>query len=327
MNRSTPIGTSSTGRTVTGFWVVIDLLLVTALALLTVAASTYGEQTGLSLLRIPLGFLFVFFLPGYALTSALFPSREDVHIGAVSVSSVERFVFSIGLSIAIVPLVSIGLTMVSVSIRPQTVLVSLSGVVVLCASLATIARFRLAPIDRFHVAPRKYVGAGIGYVTASRLNLVLVFAIVLSVSSVGFLVATAENGETYTEISLMEMDEDGGELVVTEYPQDIALNDSETFYVDITNKERRNVEYTGVVMIQNLTQPGQTGAVVETAELDRFTVQLDHGEQTVYEHDFQPTEPGEDLKLTYLLYLGEPPAEPTPKNAYRSVHIAIDVNQ
>jgi len=34
---------------------------------------------------------------------------------------------------------------------------------------------------------------------------------------------------------------------------------------------------------------------------------------------------GENLRVQYLLYRGDPPAEPTQENAYRSLHLWVDV--
>ena len=46
--------------------------------------------------------MLVLFLPGYAMLQLLFPKRSEV-------DSLERFVFSVGLSLALVPLIGFGL--------------------------------------------------------------------------------------------------------------------------------------------------------------------------------------------------------------------------
>jgi uncharacterized membrane protein len=53
--------------------------------------------------RIPLGLAMVLFLPGYTLIAALFPEKEDL-------DGIERVALSFGLSIAVVPLMGLGLT-------------------------------------------------------------------------------------------------------------------------------------------------------------------------------------------------------------------------
>ena len=53
-------------------------------------------------LRIIIGLPFILFIPGYILVFALFPTKKSVDI-------IERIALSFGLSIAIVPLIGLGL--------------------------------------------------------------------------------------------------------------------------------------------------------------------------------------------------------------------------
>jgi len=53
-----------------------------------------------NVLRIVLGLPFVLFFPGYTLMSALFPKREGM-------SGIERVALSLGVSIAIVPIIGL----------------------------------------------------------------------------------------------------------------------------------------------------------------------------------------------------------------------------
>jgi uncharacterized membrane protein len=69
-----------------------------ASTLLTVYAS--GLTPALAAPRIVLGSLFTLFLPGYSLIEALYPKEDDL-------SPLERLALSIGLSLALVPLVGL----------------------------------------------------------------------------------------------------------------------------------------------------------------------------------------------------------------------------
>lgn len=76
-----------------------DLVLVLALATVLVPVALLGLQ-GLG--RIALGLVFILFCPGYVLTAALFPKDSDL-------DWIERLALSFGLSIAVVPLIGLGL--------------------------------------------------------------------------------------------------------------------------------------------------------------------------------------------------------------------------
>ena len=85
----------------TGKKVSSDLLIVMGLVLLTdlfVLAPGLNESMVRNILGLPL----VLFLPGYALIAALFPAKSDL-------DGIERTALSFGLSIAVVPLIGLGL--------------------------------------------------------------------------------------------------------------------------------------------------------------------------------------------------------------------------
>ena len=80
----------------------------------------------LEMLRFFFGLALVLFIPGFALTLALWPkTKED------TIDSVERIALSFGLSIAIVPLIGLVLDKTSYGIRLSSMLASLILVVML----------------------------------------------------------------------------------------------------------------------------------------------------------------------------------------------------
>lgn len=70
---------------------------------------------------------------------------------------------------------------------------------------------------------------------------------------------------------------------------------------------------------------GNETSVTEREELDRVSTTPEHGETWQEEYPVTPTMTGEGLRLTFLLYDGEVPVEPTRENAYRELHLWIDV--
>lgn len=120
-----------------------------AIASLLVAsclASVYlsGLAPALAALRIVLGSIFVLFLPGYSLVEALYPKEEDL-------SPLERLALSIGLSLALVPLIGLLLNYTPWGIRLDPVVASLST---LTLALLLASAYRKFGVLKLKVAAR-----------------------------------------------------------------------------------------------------------------------------------------------------------------------------
>jgi len=307
------------------WYVVADLALVVAAATLTVAlALSYGVRGGPKMLRVPLGFLFIFLLPGYAVTAALFPrvtpERTSVN-GPQSgwVTMYERLILSVGLSIIVVPLVALTLTMLDLTITLRSVMLSNWTVLTTVAGIAAVRRSRQHPLERFHLPVEAASQSLQRYFGRSTVNVVIVVLLLVSVAGLGFAAFETDNRGQYTEFALLSPQ--GYEA--GEYPQNLSANDPETFRVEIQNREGEAVRYTGVVLLEELAVDG--GGVVSAVELDRFEVRLGPGQRTVYEHQPRPSQTGDQLRLTYLLYRGDPPPNPSQANAYRAVYLNVEV--
>lgn len=317
-------GNSRSKRILRGY---ADLALVLVLALATVwLALAYGEQGGPAWARVPLGFIFVFVLPGYALTAALFPRRDvaPVHSSySFSIGGVERLVLSVGLSLAIVPLVSISLSLLSVPIALTSVIGSLGGLILVTTLVAAARTYSSPPQERFSLPLgwlRRGNGAGVSWN-----KFTVSFALILLLAGAGLTAAIvgSGDGDTFSELAIHSPDEDG-ELLAAEYPDSLTLDESETLHVEIENQEQRSVEYTVVVLLDSVDS---SDGVVDRNELDRFHVELDHGDRTVVEHELEPTRTGESLRVSYLLYVDGAPDQPSLSNADTTVHFFTDVDE
>ncbi len=94
--------------------------------------------------RTILGIPMVLFLPGYALIAALFPRKNDL-------DGIERLALSFGLSIAVVPLIGLGLNFTPFGIRLVPILVSLSVFTLAMLLIAYLRRSKLSEEERFEV--------------------------------------------------------------------------------------------------------------------------------------------------------------------------------
>lgn len=109
------------------FYAVLVFSLMTVLVVYTLP-----EQFPLVVLRWVLGSVFVLFIPGYVTVEALFPKGRDL-------DTIERFALSIGLSLALVPLIGLLLNYTPWGIRLTPIVISLA-VFTIGLSLAGLVR-------------------------------------------------------------------------------------------------------------------------------------------------------------------------------------------
>lgn len=96
------------------FWVTFGVVVLTL-----VSVFVLPQGVPFLYVRNVVGALFVLYLPGYSVVEALYPQRGDLE-------GLERLALSIGLSLALVPLVGLGLNYTPWGIRLNPLLVSLT---------------------------------------------------------------------------------------------------------------------------------------------------------------------------------------------------------
>jgi len=108
------------------YWITIILTLTTALLVFTIPENAFP----LVYARYILGSIFVLWLPGYTLIKALFPEKE--------LDSIERVSLSIGMSLALVPMIGLLLNYTPWGIRITPITISLLAVTLTFATAAII---------------------------------------------------------------------------------------------------------------------------------------------------------------------------------------------
>lgn len=88
-------------------------------------------------IRWVLGSVFVLFIPGYVTVEALFPRGREL-------DSIERFALSVGLSLALVPLVGLLLNYTPWGIRLTPIVISLTILTVGLAVIALARQYRIS---------------------------------------------------------------------------------------------------------------------------------------------------------------------------------------
>lgn len=307
-----------------------DLAAVSIGAVLAyLIVTSFGTDSSLRLfVTMPLAL----FLPGYALVSVLFPAdARDARETAATASEArprgiditERLGLAFVLSLAIGPLVVLALPITEWGLAADSIAGGIALVTVVLAQLGVVRRFRTPDAERFRVSPiaglGRFRGDDNAVVTASSIVLVLAIGLAASALLVGFLMPVSGNG--YTELALYSEDEDG-ELVAGALPSEVAPGESIPVTVSIENQEGEQQEYTVVVQEQVL----ENGEVVDRTELRRIETNVSDGATARGERSVTPTAgAGETVRISVLLYHGEPPATPTNENAAEATYFWVEV--
>jgi hypothetical protein len=109
------------------FWTTTSLAIATAITVFTVPEDAYP----IVYIRYVLGSIFVLGLPGFTLIKALFPTKKEM-------DTIERIALSIGLSLAIVPIVGLLLNYTPWGIRLTPITLSLLALTITFATAAIL---------------------------------------------------------------------------------------------------------------------------------------------------------------------------------------------
>ena len=251
-----------------------------------------------NILRIILGIPFVLFCPGYTLMAALFTKKEGM-------GGIERVALSFGLSIAVVPLIGLILNYTPWGIRLEPILYSVASFILIASIIAWLRRRRLTEHERFAIQFQVTMpGWGEG-VWGKVLAITVVVAILATLGTLGYVIATPKVGETFTEFYIL-----GQDGKAANYPKELKVGEKGKVIVGIVNHEGKEVSYR-VEVVAGSQESTEVGPVVLVDE------QKWEGEVS-----FVPEVAGENQKVEFLLYKDgevEPCLEP--------LHLWVDVKK
>jgi uncharacterized membrane protein len=318
-----------------------DLAATVALTLASVLSATLPLVRD-SPVRVLLGLPLVLFLPGYAFVAALFPEAgegpaldedgADESTRERGIDGIERVALSFGLSIAISPLLGLVLNFTPWGIRLVPILVTLGGFTLVSTAVAAVRRRQLQPDERFRVPYRDWYASAREELLSPEtrldgaLNVLLALSVLLAMGSVGYAIAVPKDGERFTELYVLTESDDGN-LVADDYPTNFTRGEGKPLVVGIGNQEHEEVTYSLVVALHRVETATNETTVLERQELSRERTTLSHNETWHRPYEVVPTMTGENLRLTFLLYKSSAPAQPTVDNAYREVHLWVNVTE
>jgi uncharacterized membrane protein len=298
-------------------------------------------------LRTALALPLLFVVPGYVLLAMLFPrlNRPDpatasplvadrsssLPLNNRGIDGVERGILSLGVSFVLAPLLAVTYASLPIPFAPATAVTVAAGFVLLGIAVAAVRRAAVPREERFSLAVSAYIARARAGLTGTTkidagLNVLLAISVVVGLSAVGYAAVNPLDGTRYTQVSLLS-ETDSGDLVAGNYPDEFVRGEPQPLTVSITNREDARQTYEVVVVVQRVRQNAGTPTVVEQRRVDDFSLAVDAGETTRIEHAAQSPISGENLRLAYLVYDDAPPDRPTTENAYRYVHLWIDVSE
>jgi uncharacterized membrane protein len=318
----------------------IDILLFVAWSTIILPIATLNME---GTVRIILGLPFILFIPGYVLLFVLFPTRKTDK----GIDTIERIVLSFGLSIAIVPLIRLGLNYTPWGIRLQPILLSVFIFIIGVGSIAFYRWTKTSTSERFTVTLDVSLPKAEQRIDRA-LTLILGVAIIIAVTSLAYVIVAPKTGEKFTEFYLLN-----AERRADNYPTNLTVGEEASVIIGITDHEYRPITYTVEVwlinqtMVYNNSTHNNETLYTHAWFMDSVTVMLNHTAvdieavwepQWEYNYTFTINQKGEDLELAFLLFTTTPTdtynhdrdyknsiAEKI-TNAYREIHLFVTVS-
>jgi len=126
------------------FWTTIALSLGTLVAVFAIPETAYP----LVYIRYVLGAVFVLWLPGYAFIKALFPEQLPVKTSDKDLDTIERIALSVGMSLALVPIVGLLLNYTPWGIRLTPIVLSLLALTTIFATAGVIRERQIRTLKK-----------------------------------------------------------------------------------------------------------------------------------------------------------------------------------
>lgn len=236
----------------------------------------------LKVMRAILGLPYVLFFPGYFLVSALFPGKDDLE-------GLERLALSLGLSLAIIPLIGLVLNYTPFGIRLWPVTIFLYVFMLAMTRVAQFRRKRLGPRERFTVDFSSHLSSLENLKLEDKVLAIGFFVAVIGAGIGGTFLTPSNQGDGFTEFYLL-----GPEGKMDNYHTHLTVGEVGSVTVGIQNHDHETENYRILMTLENNL-------------IGENSIVLSQGDQWQENFHFEPTETGENKKLEFLLYLENNP--------------------
>lgn len=309
----------------------LDLSLVVVTVTATVLAVLLDAPT---MVRAPLAFVFVFVLPGYVLTMALFPAGH----GALApddattaerpgISPIDRVVLSVGVSLASCVFAGIAVELSAIPIATESLLDALAGLTLATVPVAFYRRRQVPSEVRFEPFGASESGDAQNHGWAHHfdpLRIVVAASILFAGGAVAHAAGPGSSPAGTTELYFQS--HAGGAATESAYPINMTRGQPETVTLGVGNHEGEAVSYaiTGQLQPTENRTAGSVEMVHQRIPVQTVTVPA--GETRTLTTSVTPRAAGR-YRLSYALFKGNTSGQPGPEEAYREVHLKIDVQE
>lgn len=279
--------------------------------------------------RVVLAIPVVLFIPGYCLIAAFFPKEGDIGL-------IERIMLSIGVSIAVVPLIGLGLNFTPWGIRLDPIAIALTLFTYVMILVAYYQRALLPFEERFRI-PFSAIASRIrqeivppGESGVDRfLSVVLTLVMITVVIATVYVIVTPkEGGERFTEFYLL-----GDKQIAADYPDKIIAGQDYPIYIGVGNYENRDMAYvieTWLLQTEfdNVTN---TSHIIAMEPNDHLLFTLLDNETSIIPYNLSLKKTGYD-RVEFLLFNESVPGFDVTGSdrinaSYRDLHLWVTVDE
>jgi uncharacterized membrane protein len=263
--------------------------------------------------------LLVLFAPGYVLVATLFPS--SLASGKPQIDWVERIALSLGLSIAVVPLLGLLLNFTPWGIKFAPIVATITIFTFGMGVIAYWRRMRLPPEQRLSATLDLTTPAWNEYSPLDKSLTIALAASVVVGGTFAYFVLSPQLGETFTEFYIL-----GPSGNASGYPTRLNVSQSGSVIIGVANHESATVNYAlrfdlvGVRLVFNGTSKSNETVEVNRTTWSTFKVTLADGKNWTQPYTFRINYTGV-WKVQFLLF-----KDGNFSAAYRELHLFVRVS-
>lgn len=256
-------------------------------------------------LRLLLGAVYVLFIPGYSLTTALFPKRD-------ALEPVERVGMSLGMSIAVVPLLALLLDRSPWGLHIWPIICGELSIIALGTLVTLFRRGWLLQRNEYVVTvTTDAVGRWRVLVMGRDWYRVAAGVLLLVALTITWLFVDPLLDKSASEFYIL-----GSEGLAEQYPQAVAMDDPLEITLGLANRERESHTYSVEVWVRDPWSERAEELVARAGPIE-----LAAGEEFQQSLKWSMPWAGQDQEVEFLLFTSEQDA-PEP---YRQLRLLLDV--